>query len=1309
MPAEVYPLVYPFGGLSERFSLTRQPPATSRDELNMRGEDPRDRRLTGAQRAGLSKVPSVALNSAPVRALAAVQQNLVPVDYSIVSNPNNTAEWKVTLPSQMSCYDVKCDSRGNVYALDGNAAWAMYTPDGKRQLSVSVPLQDRAGVLRTIEVSELRQVFVAVAEGGDWKSAIIASWVPGLDVDGALVYDLQWTLRPGRWITHARYFDGRLYTLQDDPELQFSYCVVYDLVETPTPTVLRQFSVPYPSRAIGVDLNGAIFTTHPSFATRGVIPGQTSKNVNVGYDVDDYERNGDIKLWSWFRADRLDAALHLVGETSARRVQVLPDIKPNGIRRHLFGDTSIGPAVQNDLPFYHERGPLAGKPAIFFDGVNNVLTSLSNPGVTEAFADQQLSLLPGYKGAAFAIIAVVTPEPSATMRCLLWQDQENSLAQVNQTAFDRAIVVNRPDGAVPGAATKGHISINEDALAGFGGTAPSDIEGAIFDVKSHSTAGGAGLAPAAGVLTYVCNGGHAIVAGGGAESSLFRWNGCPIDKWNARPIESAVAGKIGICNDQASWGYFRGYLHEIVVLDLRDRANPTTAGLFSDHTTGAAYQYPDTAWSGAADTIMEQLEAVVARRWGIGHLLDDGATYKRGNEGGDPDSNFVHPYGDGATALRKGQVPWNGANGPGAGSIFGDPNKLLSVNAMLAKWDAVRNSLVWVAETNTGGLGYGLVVMPPSIETPDTNPHRIVTAGPPGAGVIDARSFVDLGTSFVVSNAVTFATAYNLADEFPRLSADHFQTIYIPVVSSSTSLGASFVLWRDAAVGVFEVITDASIAASFPAFSLVPAPGAPLYPTAEVSLANRRSEFVYVALRSVAIDGVATTTECLRKIKLVQATHNTDAPRGVVWVGASNGDIKKFVDGGAPTTPTGGAGALASTARMVSSVTAFGRVFFTDGDRYALYDGATDTVSRFDAKKGVIPRGIRLFELWRGRLVGLVGDTQWFMSAKDDPFDWDTAPPEDSPAAAIDGQSADFAGAIPEPINAFVPLTDDLALIGTTSGIHMLVGDPRANGKIDVVSRQHGIAFGRAHTQDTERNVYAMLTTGEVVVFTPAGGMRSISEGKIPARLKQIDFSTHHVRLQWNWEDKGLHVIVIPFGAHVTQLEHYFWEKELDAWHPDKFPLTKQPTCIEVLEGGTLAQRRVVLGCEDGHVRRWDPTANDDDGSAIQSYVTIGPLAPEGEGSLFEFRFSHFDIVLGDDWDGATLELMSANTPKFLSEPQAVARLHAGRNGPVLERVNGAYCYAKLGNGQVGQRWSYNSGSYWATRAGRMRDRSALG
>ena len=1309
MTIDVHELPWPIGGLNERLSLEKQPPLSTREEQNVRSLSPVTERLTGGPRPGQSAVGTAALGAAPVRALACLQKVNNRVDFAAISNPNNTKEWELALQSQGPVYDLKVDARGNIYALDGSTAWALVSADGKASLHVPIPLDDRRGVVRTLCISEERSVFVAVGEGGDHRRAIIAGYVPGLSVDSQLVYDHQWTITPQRFVTHMAYRDGRLYTLQDDPEYQRATCVIYEQLTSVRPTVFRVFPVPYPSRGIAVDENGQVFTTHPPFTNRGLVPNQDAKNDNVGFDIDDYEANGDIKVWAHLRADRI-VADDLSGDPSDPRCDIFRDVSRFGIRRNLYVDT----VNLKKGPHYRARGPLVGKPALWFDGIDNVMTTLANPGVTAGFADQQLSLFPSYQGAAFALFMVVTPEPEATVRTLISQIQENTLAQVNQTAFERCVLINRADAALPlpGAAVKGVISIAEDALSGFAGTAGSDIEAQSFDTRQHSLAGGAALKPAAGLLTYICDGGFSLQGGG--ESSLFRWNGCPVDQWNARPIESSKGTLLGF-SVAAGASHYKGYVHEILVLDLRDRANPTTAALFSDHTTGTAYDYPTTAWSSTSDTILEQIEGVLMRRWGLGHLLDNGSVdgaaslYRRGNDGGDPDSTFIHPYGDGSTARRKGQVPWVDSNGPGPGATAADPNQLLFTSAITCKWEGTHLNLA-AAITTVGGHGYGIVMFPRHIDSPDAPQHLILCCGPPVANDADVRSFSDNGTVLQSAGSEVFATAYDLADQFPRLGADHFGKSYIPVVSTSAALGATVAIFKPGGIGgmdpVLEYLSHSTVGSSFPAHCVAPSVGSPKYPVAQVSVDNARAEFMYIGLKATEIDGVGTTTLCLRKVRLISVTPNTLPPRSHTWLGACNGNIVKFADGVGPVTPTGGSGALDAASRFVTAATLFGKAFFTDGSKYAYYDQDLDTVQPFAAKRGVIPVRLQVFELWRGRLVGFGDPTnQWWMSAKDDPFDWDDKPPVETARAAINGARADMAGLMAEPLNAFIPLNNDLALMGTTSSIYQLSGDPRESGAaLDVVNSKYGIAFGRAWTRDSEENVYVMLTTGQIAAFDGRGTMLSISQDKIPARLKNINRTTHYVLLEWSWEQNGLHVFVVPFAGYAgVQGTHYFWEKSLDAWHPDVFAIGKQPTSTIQLQGDVAADQRVVVGGEDGWVRRFDPAVFSDDGTAIDAYTTIGPLAPGGARSPFRYRFTRFMVQLKESEGGAMMELYGSDSPDSIGRLFHTTRLHPGRN-VYLGRVNAAYCYVRLRSALAGVRFTYEGGQYWSAPAGRLRE-----
>jgi hypothetical protein len=108
-------------------------------------------------------------------------------------------------------------------------------------------------------------------------------------------------------------------------------------------------------------------------------------------------------------------------------------------------------------------------------------------------------------------------------------------------------------------------------------------------------------------------------------------------------------------------------------------------------------------------------------------------------------------------------------------------------------------------------------------------------------------------------------------------------------------------------------------------------------------------------------------------------------------------------------------------------------------------------------------------------------------------------------------------------------------------------------------------------------------------------------------------------------------------------------------------------------------QRHVVFGSYDGYVRRFSDAATTDDGTAISSYVEIGPLRmgeTGHEGMLLELAGS-LDESSGD----VTWAIMSGDTAEAASA-SATAKVtgiwSAGRNNRVGVRVRDVACKLKL-------------------------------
>ena len=454
----------------------------------------------------------------------------------------------------------------------------------------------------------------------------------------------------------------------------------------------------------------------------------------------------------------------------------------------------------------------------------------------------------------------------------------------------------------------------------------------------------------------------------------------------------------------------------------------------------------------------------------------------------------------------------------------------------------------------------------------------------------------------------------------------------------------------------------------------------------------------------------------LHKLTVVKTTMDQDfsgTPRKSLLLSVNQGNIQVLEDG-AKRVPTGGADALYSESRHLQSEVLFNKVFYTDGLTYKYYDprGAeldtpTDRVYDWISKSGgEMPKRGKLLCGWRGRMViaHLADDPQeWHMSKQGDPFNWDLYPPVLNAQQAVSGTVSKI-GKVPDLINALIPYNDDLMIVGGDHTLWRFTGDPMFGGQLDLISDVTGMSFGRPWCKDPEGVIYFFGSRGGVYAMTPQGLPQRITIHSIDRRLADIDLATYRVELIWNTRDDGLHLFKIPYAAGGQIISHFFWERKTGAWFEDEFGDTSlQPTAATVLDGDAAADRAVLVGGEDGVVRRWTETVASDDGFAINSKVLIGPVVPPSSDS--EVRVDRLEGVLADAQGGVRYEIIATDNPDTIPSAYTSGAMGPGRNPVIRARARGAAVYVRLANSSTGERWSLEDLAFHATSAGRRRVR----
>lgn len=358
------------------------------------------------------------------------------------------------------------------------------------------------------------------------------------------------------------------------------------------------------------------------------------------------------------------------------------------------------------------------------------------------------------------------------------------------------------------------------------------------------------------------------------------------------------------------------------------------------------------------------------------------------------------------------------------------------------------------------------------------------------------------------------------------------------------------------------------------------------------------------------------------------------SPGGTSWVQATNNTSR--------TTPL-------NTSGVVMSSSLNQKLYLVDGTNFCVYDPATNAVSDVVATSGTLPVGTdggtpRLIATWRGSLVlgGLVKDSQnWFISAVGDATNWNYFPNDPTVAQAIAGNNSPL-GLIGDTITTFISYTDDVLICGGDSSIYQFQGDPRFGGQIAPITRSIGMAWGAPWCMGPDGTIYFFSNRTGIFAMTPGQGPPQRISQQIDNLLLPIDTGASTIRMIWNDRFQGLQVYVSPTGSADDSATHFFWEQRAGAWWEDQYAISDMnPLCCTVFDGNDPGDRVALIGSWDGYVRAIDPTATDDDGTAIRSSVVIGPFNTP---NLDEMTLTTIQAVLGEDSADVTYYVYVART-----------------------------------------------------------------
>ena len=279
-----------------------------------------------------------------------------------------------------------------------------------------------------------------------------------------------------------------------------------------------------------------------------------------------------------------------------------------------------------------------------------------------------------------------------------------------------------------------------------------------------------------------------------------------------------------------------------------------------------------------------------------------------------------------------------------------------------------------------------------------------------------------------------------------------------------------------------------------------------------------------------------------------------------------------------------------------------------------VYDPIADTLTIMTATDGQVPTGCPLICRHGDRIFmggAEIAPHVWYAARQSDELDWDYAQKDSQRAVAGTSSNAGVPG---EALTALVSYSDDFLIMGCRNQLWRLRGDPAYGGSLDALSYTVGIVGMNAWCWGPAGELIFLSLDG-IYVLPPGGDSKpiSISREVLPQELLNFDPNTTTVLLEYDIQDRGIHIYLTPDSSN--ERIHWWMDWERKTFWPITLDSDHEPTATCTLQATAIEDSGVILGCRDGKLRRYSALAETDCGTAFSSYVDIGPipLAPDGQ------------------------------------------------------------------------------------------------
>ena len=506
--------------------------------------------------------------------------------------------------------------------------------------------------------------------------------------------------------------------------------------------------------------------------------------------------------------------------------------------------------------------------------------------------------------------------------------------------------------------------------------------------------------------------------------------------------------------------------------------------------------------------------------------------------------------------------------------------------------------------------------------------------------------------------------------------------ITLEIRQTASTVGGTGTRTLEAYVNGVQLGTSQSVTKNTGTFDITTACFTPT--TSTLKFAKFRGQSLVTSSTTTSLVQTPTTTTPRRTWLIAQSLRN-------LYVGEHPGSLAGF--------------GQASNTSKPSMCDINGLIYYVNGTDTKVIDPTASTFANITASAGTVPTLCRIAVNWRSRLVLSQQDASpqnVYLSKAGDPTNWDFNPTPANATQAVALNASSSAGRIGQPVRALIPFRDDVLIIGCDHSLFAMVGDPADGGTITTISDSLGVLQRDAWTIAPNGAVYFVGHGGFYVMNSPTSVPINLALGVYEQFFNGLDRKGNYIMCQWDRDNEGCWIFVTLIET--GESTHLWYDSKLKAFWPQRFPDAQGPLCTTLYDGDAYGDRAIYLGGRDGFVRKIDPTALNDDGTPISSYVFIGPFNPYGP--FGKAKLVELEGVTGEGTTNLVYEIRSGDDARAALAAVYDFQLSwttVGRQPKVRQRARGNTMVLKLQNAVDLNRWSLERVAAMFEPSGKMR------